>query len=109
MRARRILRGSCDQLTRTIAGETGETYEDALLTEVAHVLRACRYWARTGPRHLGDQRISGRLGRTTMVVRRRPAGVVGVIAPGNYPLALGLGGAIPALLAVNAVVLNRHR
>ena len=49
--------------------------KDALLTEVAHVLRACRYWARTGPRHLADQRISGRLGRATMVVRRRPAGV----------------------------------
>ena len=106
VRTRRILRASCDELTRTIAAETGKTYEDALLTEVAHVVRACRYWARTGPRHLADQQVSGRLGRTTMVVRRRPAGVVGVIAPGNYPLALGLGEAIPALLAGNAVVLK---
>jgi acyl-CoA reductase-like NAD-dependent aldehyde dehydrogenase len=105
-RARRALRRSADELARTIAAETGKTYEDALLTEVAHVIRACRYWARSGPTHLADERVSGRLARTTMLVRRRPAGVIAVIAPSNYPLALGLGEALPALLAGNAVVLK---
>ena len=34
------------------------------------------------------------------------AGVVGIIAPWNYPLTLGIGDAIPALLAGNGVVLK---
>jgi succinate-semialdehyde dehydrogenase/glutarate-semialdehyde dehydrogenase len=35
---------------------------------------------------------------------RQPKGVVGVIAPWNYPLSMGITDAIPALLAGNAVV-----
>ncbi len=39
-------------------------------------------------------------------VHRRPVGVVGVIAPWNYPLTLALAEAVPALVAGNAVVLK---
>jgi len=35
---------------------------------------------------------------------RHPKGVVGIIAPWNYPLAMGITDAIPAILAGNAVV-----
>ncbi|MDZ7701681.1 MAG: succinic semialdehyde dehydrogenase [Halobacteriales archaeon] len=39
-------------------------------------------------------------------VSREPYGVVGVIAPWNYPLTLAVSDALPALLAGNAVVLK---
>ena len=35
---------------------------------------------------------------------RHPKGLVGVIAPWNYPLFLAVGDVIPALLAGNAVL-----
>ena len=37
---------------------------------------------------------------------RQPKGVVGVIAPWNYPLTLAVSDAIPALLAGNGIVLK---
>ena len=37
---------------------------------------------------------------------RRPKGVVGVIAPWNFPFATGISDAVPALMAGNAVVLK---
>ena len=92
----------------TIA-ETGKTYEDAIMNEVFAFADALAYWAKRGEGHLRDERVrpSGPLvlGRR-FVVRRRPLGVVGVIAPWNYPVTLGLGDSIPALVAGNAVVLK---
>ncbi len=89
--------------------ETGKTYEDALLTEVFVLADGLRFWERKAGRYLRDERVSARgplvLGRK-FVVRRRPLGVVGVIAPWNYPLAVGIGDAAPALMAGNAVVIK---
>ena len=42
--------------------------------------------------------------RTTVV--REPRGVVGIIAPWNYPLTLTLSDALPALVAGNTVVVK---
>jgi acyl-CoA reductase-like NAD-dependent aldehyde dehydrogenase len=89
--------------------ETGKTYEDALFTEVFVLADAMRFWERQAARYLRDERLRGRgplvLGRK-FIVRRRPLGVVGVIAPWNYPLTIGLGDATPALMAGNAVVIK---
>lgn len=43
---------------------------------------------------------------TTSTEIRQPKGVVGVIAPWNFPFATGISDAIPALMAGNAVVLK---
>jgi acyl-CoA reductase-like NAD-dependent aldehyde dehydrogenase len=89
--------------------ETGKTYEDALIGEVFLVADALRFWERKAARHLRDERVPARgplvLGRK-FIVRRRPLGVVGVITPWNYPLAVGIGDAAPALMAGNAVVVK---
>ena len=89
--------------------ETGKTYEDALFNEVFVLADAIRFWERKAARHLRDARIRGRgplvLGRK-FIVRRRPLGVVGVIAPWNYPLLVALGDSAPALMAGNAVVIK---
>ena len=89
--------------------ETGQTYEEALLHEVFFNAASLRYWARSAERLLREERVPARdlwvLGRKVMV-RYRPLGVIGVIAPWNFPLLLGVGDAIPALMAGNAVVLK---
>ena len=89
--------------------ETGKTYEDALFVEVFLLADAIRFWERKAARHLRDERIRGRgplvLGRK-FIVRRRPLGVVGVIAPWNYPLVTAIGDSAPALMAGNAVVIK---
>ena len=41
-----------------------------------------------------------------VVERRVPFGVVGVIAPWNYPLTLAISDAIPAMMAGNCVVVK---
>ncbi|GAA3439161.1 succinic semialdehyde dehydrogenase [Kutzneria kofuensis] len=43
---------------------------------------------------------------TTSTEIRQPKGVVGVIAPWNFPFATGISDAVPALMAGNAVVLK---
>jgi acyl-CoA reductase-like NAD-dependent aldehyde dehydrogenase len=98
-----------DAVVESTMHETGKTYEDALMTEVFVLADALRFWERRAGRYLRDERVPARsplvLGRK-FVVRRRPLGVVGVIAPWNYPLVVGIGDAAPALMAGNAVVVK---
>jgi succinate-semialdehyde dehydrogenase/glutarate-semialdehyde dehydrogenase len=66
-----------------------------------------RYYGYHGARHLRPERRDGFLPLLTRTeVRQHPKGVVGIIAPWNYPLSMAITDAIPALLAGNAVVLK---
>ena len=104
---RRVLLEHTDRVIASIVAETGKTYEDALLSEVAHVIRACGYWGRAGPGFLADERLSRRgPSRRKLVLRHRPRGVVGVIGPSNFPLIGSFGEALAALMTGNAVVLK---
>ena len=69
--------------------------------------RSERGFVRYARRHLRPRRRRGAIpGLTRTVERRHAKGVVGVIAPWNYPLTLAVSDAIPALLAGNGVVLK---
>lgn len=84
--------------------ESGKTRRDAF-EEMCDVTLNARYYARTAQQHLLPTRRTGLfplLTRTTEL--RHPKGVVGVIAPWNYPLTLAISDALPALVAGNAVV-----
>ncbi len=75
--------------------------------EIASVVMAARWYARRGPAMLADTRHSGLVPVLSRVREvHHPHGVVGVIAPWNFPLVLGIGDALPALLAGNAVVVK---
>ena len=93
----------------TICSETGKTYEDALIAEVAYILHAFKFWARKAEGYLSDQKVKSNspfaFGRK-LVVRYEPVGVVGVIGPWNYPLSNSFGDCLPALMAGNAAVLK---
>ena len=98
-----------DRIARTIVAETGKTYEDALLAEVAYAASAFGFWAKRARRYLADEKVRTSnpfvLGRR-LRVRYAPAGVIGVIGPWNYPLTNSFGDCVPALAAGNSVVLK---
>ncbi len=84
--------------------ETGKARAHAF-EEVADVAINARYYARTAAGHLRTQRRGGALPLLTSAQEvRHPKGVVVVISPWNYPLALSVSDALPALVAGNAVV-----
>lgn len=103
---RRILEGS-EELAALLVSETNKPLGEAFAGDVVGVGDLFTYWCQHGPAHLAPRkaRISaldmpGKRGR----VEREPVGVVGVISPWNYPVALPMRVIVPALLAGNAVV-----
>ena len=75
--------------------------------EIVDVAQVSRYYARTAARHLRPRRHVGLVpGLTEVTERRHPKGVVGIVAPWNYPLSMGITDVIPALMAGNAVVVR---
>lgn len=78
--------------------------------EVADAAIVARYYATHGEDHLSPKHRRGALpGLTSAWEHRQPKGVVGLIAPWNYPLSLSVSDAIPALVAGNAVVVKPDR
>ncbi|GAB97334.1 succinate-semialdehyde dehydrogenase [Kineosphaera limosa NBRC 100340] len=79
----------------------------AAFEEVVDAALVCRHYARVAPKLLAPQRRAGVFPGLTRVEQvRHPHGVVGIVAPWNYPLSMALTDAIPALLAGNTVVLR---
>ncbi|MCG7286281.1 succinic semialdehyde dehydrogenase [Cellulomonas sp. ACRRI] len=80
----------------------GAAYE-----EVADVALLARHLGRAAARYLAPERRPGLVpGLTSVRVRHDPVGVVGVVAPWNYPLSLTLGDVLPALAAGDGVLLR---
>ncbi|WP_336085671.1 succinic semialdehyde dehydrogenase [Nocardia sp. SSK8] len=86
--------------------ETGKS-RPAAQEDVVALLLGARYYVKAGPKLIAPKPVAGLLpGLTKTVVRYQPKGVVGIISPWNYPMALSVGDAIPALIAGNAVVIK---
>ena len=86
--------------------ESGKARIDAFI-ECSDVAVVARYYGVHGPDHLRTRRRSGFIPFLTHVeVHHHPRGVVGVIAPWNYPFTMAITDALPALLAGNGVVVK---
>lgn len=93
-----------DQLCDLMQWETGKARVHAAV-EAQGVVSVALHYGRNGARYLREQRVPGAVpGIVRARVGYRPKGLVGVIAPWNYPLFLAVGDVIPALLAGNAVL-----
>jgi succinate-semialdehyde dehydrogenase/glutarate-semialdehyde dehydrogenase len=78
--------------------------------EILDTANCARYYANTAARVLGRQRRRGAIPLLTASwVLHPPRGLVGLIAPWNYPLTLSITDALPALVAGNGVVLKPDR
>jgi acyl-CoA reductase-like NAD-dependent aldehyde dehydrogenase len=96
-RAQKWVVDNAERIADTLVKESGKTYEDALLAEVAYAANAFGFWAKHAPDYLGDEKVRTSnpfvLGRK-LVVRYRPVGLVGVIGPWNYPLTNSFGDSV---------------
>ena len=94
------------ELLDLIQIESGKARAHAF-EEVADVAIVARHYARRASSYLRPRRRQGAFPLLSSAHElRHPKGVVGIIAPWNYPLSLAVTDAIPALIAGNAVVLK---
>jgi acyl-CoA reductase-like NAD-dependent aldehyde dehydrogenase len=103
---RRILERA-EEIADIVHREVGKPIEEAALAEVLPNADLVDYWCDTieelleaAPIDLDPLSYPGKTGR----VQRDPRGVVALITPWNYPVAIPLRTLVPALLAGNAVV-----
>ena len=104
-----ILYARRSDLAAAVTHETGKPHVEALFSDLLISLETAKYYTRHAPKLLAEQRVahhnlavkakSGRL-------RFEPYGVIGIIAPWNYPLAIPLSQLIPAIVAGNSVILK---
>lgn len=91
-----------------ISSETGKTLHDALLADVYSALDLFKYYAKNAEKFLRPVRVSSGIllpGRKAYFTFE-PKGVIGIIAPWNYPFTLAASPVISAVMAGNAVVLK---
>ncbi|MBL9026162.1 MAG: aldehyde dehydrogenase family protein [Myxococcales bacterium] len=96
-----------DELAATVVRDAGKTRENAMVGEVWPVCEKIRNTIARGEEHLRAEKMSaGLFLHKKAEVHYQPLGVIGVIAPWNYPLQNILGPTIPALFAGNAVLIK---
>ena len=95
-----------DEILDLVQLEAGKARRHAL-EEVLDAAIVARYYANTAEKHLASRRRRGALPLLTAAYEHHhPLGVVGIVAPWNYPLTLSVSDAVPALAAGNAVVIK---
>jgi len=103
-RAANILESRADQVAREMTREEGKTLPEAR-GEVGRAINILRYIGGEGAR-LGGDNVPSERDRVLIQTRRRPLGVVGLITPWNFPIAIPTWKTAPALITGNAVVLK---
>lgn len=101
--AARELRGARAEATALVVREVGKPQSEAA-GEVARAIAILEYYAQTAFLPVGENLPPSAGG--LLLTERRPHGVAALIAPWNFPLAIPLWKAAPALACGNAVVLK---
>lgn len=99
-----ILESRLNEVAETMTREMGKTLPEAK-GETARGVAILRYYAGEGMRKVGEVIPSSDSG-ALMYTTRVPLGVVGVITPWNFPVAIPVWKMAPALIYGNAVVLK---
>jgi acyl-CoA reductase-like NAD-dependent aldehyde dehydrogenase len=97
------------EIAASITREVGKPLAEALVTEVLVVLDAARFlidnaWSLLRDEPVPHGNLATKLKRGRLV--REPHGVIGIIAPWNYPFSIPATETLAALVAGNAVVLK---
>ena len=101
-----LLLGRREQVIDLIQLESGKARRHAF-EEIVDTAIVAQHYAVHAPRYLRSKRRAGALPVLTSAIElHHPVGVVGVVAPWNFPLILSITDAIAALIAGNAVVLR---
>jgi acyl-CoA reductase-like NAD-dependent aldehyde dehydrogenase len=103
-KAAAILESRVDEIAETMTKEMGKTFPEAK-GETIRGVAILRYYAGEGMRPVGDV-IPSTDSEALMLTTRVPLGVVGVITPWNFPVAIPLWKMAPALIYGNTVVIK---
>ena len=108
-RAADVLVADMEEVAGLLTREQGKPITESYVMEVIPTIDALRWCAAAGPKILADERI--RYPQAFLKTKRsffsyEPLGVVGVIAPWNYPWSIPFGEVALALIAGNGVVLK---
>ncbi len=99
-----VLAGRGDELAQVMAREVGKPIGEAR-GEAARGVAILRYYAGEAVRDAGSV-IPSQFAETLQFTLREPLGVVGLVTPWNFPVAIPLWKAAPALAFGNTVVLK---
>jgi alpha-ketoglutaric semialdehyde dehydrogenase len=97
-----VMESRLDEIAETMTREMGKTLPEAK-GETARGVAILRYYAGEGTRKVGDV-IPSTDSNALMFTTRVPLGVVGVITPWNFPVAIPIWKIAPALVYGNTVV-----
>jgi aldehyde dehydrogenase (NAD+) len=103
-KAAEMIEKNIDDIAETMTREMGKTFLEAK-GETARGVAILRYYAGEGMRKMGDL-IPASDGSALQFSKRVPLGVVGLITPWNFPVAIPIWKAAPALIYGNTVVLK---
>ncbi|MBA3397917.1 MAG: aldehyde dehydrogenase family protein [Deltaproteobacteria bacterium] len=102
-----VLMERSDEVIDLLVAEGGKTRLEALGMEVIVVADLVRYFAKHAPAMLAPERVPLHLLKhRASYLHFVPRGVVGIVAPWNFPFSIPLGETMMALIAGNGVVLK---
>jgi alpha-ketoglutaric semialdehyde dehydrogenase len=101
-RAMKLLQDQLEDLARTLTREEGKTLRDSR-GEVQRAINVLEFTAGEG-RKLRGATIPSEIPHTFIYTVREPIGVVGLITPWNFPVAIPVWKIAPALVSGNTVV-----
>ncbi len=98
----RVMERRKEELAKALTQEEGKKYGEAL-GEVQKAINIIEFTAGEGRRLVGKT-IPSEMAATFAYTIRQPLGVVGIITPWNFPVAIPIWKIVPALVAGNTVV-----
>jgi len=108
-RLKREILENRDDIVNLISEENGKPLVEALTADILPVLESIKYYTKNAEMDLTDEDI--RFGNP--ILRRKksrvifePFGVIGIIAPYNYPFSIPMNQIVAALIAGNSVVMK---
>src|SRR5215218_251759 len=108
-RAADALLDDIDEIAELLVNEQGKPRVEAYTMELLPTVDALHWCAKAGPKILAEEKV--RMSQAFLATKKsrftyEPIGVVGVIAPWNYPWSIPFGEVAIALMAGNGVVLK---
>ncbi|HEY6465193.1 MAG TPA: aldehyde dehydrogenase family protein [Candidatus Acidoferrales bacterium] len=103
-RAAAIMEKRKDELALTLSREEGKILKESLV-EVQRSANILEFFAGEG-RRIGGETVPSELTKTLAYTLKQPLGVIGAIAPWNFPFAIPTWKIAPALVAGNTMVLK---
>ncbi|HMY03536.1 MAG TPA: aldehyde dehydrogenase family protein, partial [Candidatus Obscuribacter sp.] len=109
LKLRQVIAARADELAQLISEEVGKPLAEAYLSELTGPLDTCVWMVENAEKLLADQSISlsnPLLSSKQSLVAFEPLGVVGIIAPWNYPFSIPMMATIMSIMVGNTVIIK---